>query len=403
MIVNIQDDILKLRRMDLLDNLLVDKTAKRNIMWATEEYVRFGVGYEQNGTILPELITGGHSDVIKTRARKEMERQFERTRQRGEVFTPLWICRKMNDHADEVWFGYSNVFFQGGKPAPLVVFPKKKSWKRYVNSRRLELACGEAPYLVSRYDVETGEAIPISDRVGLLDRKLRVVGENAQDEAEWLEWTYRAYWSSYGFDFQGDNVLIARVNLMMTFEEYMEAQWKRRPTQEEYQKLANIIAWNIWQMDGLTGRVPCCAAEGPPPVDWFGMLGECEGSEKRPVDKQPRCRIFNWLGERSEEFVALPIGGNHGMKFDFVIGNPPYQDETIGENKTFSPPIYHLFLDNAYKVADVVEMIHPARFLFDAGTTPKQWNRKMLQDPHLKVLYYEKDRKKVFNGVVIKG
>ena len=63
------------------------------------------------------------------------------------------------------------------------------------------------------------------------------------------------------------------------------------------------------------------------------------------------------------------------MKFYFIIGNPTYQDEAIGDNKTFAPPIYHKFLDNAYGVANVVEMIHPARFLFNAGNTPKQWNR----------------------------
>ena len=56
------------------------------------------------------------------------------------------------------------------------------------------------------------------------------------------------------------------------------------------------------------------------------------------------------------------------MKFDFVIGNPPYQDETIGDNKGFAPPVYHKFLENAYKIGDVVEMIHPARFLFNAGS-----------------------------------
>lgn len=64
------------------------------------------------------------------------------------------------------------------------------------------------------------------------------------------------------------------------------------------------------------------------------------------------------------------------MKFDFVIGNPPYQDETIGDNKGFAPPVYHKFLENSYKIGDVVEMIHPARFLFNAGSTPKQWNEQ---------------------------
>lgn len=91
------------------------------------------------------------------------------------------------------------------------------------------------------------------------------------------------------------------------------------------------------------------------------------------------------------------------MKFDFVIGNPPYQDETIGDNKGYAPPVYHKFLENAYKIGDVVEMIHPARFLFNAGSTPKQWNEQMLQDPHLKVLYYEQDSSKVFSNTDIKG
>lgn len=91
------------------------------------------------------------------------------------------------------------------------------------------------------------------------------------------------------------------------------------------------------------------------------------------------------------------------MKFDFVIGNPPYQDETIGDNKGFAPPVYHKFLENAYQFGEVVEMIHPARFLFNAGSTPKQWNEQMLQDPHLKVLYFEQDSSKVFSNTDIKG
>lgn len=91
------------------------------------------------------------------------------------------------------------------------------------------------------------------------------------------------------------------------------------------------------------------------------------------------------------------------MKFDFIIGNPPYQDETVGEQKTFAPPIYHLFLDEAYKVADRVELIHPARFLFNAGSTPKAWNQKMLQDKHLKVVFYDPLSANVFPSTDIKG
>lgn len=91
------------------------------------------------------------------------------------------------------------------------------------------------------------------------------------------------------------------------------------------------------------------------------------------------------------------------MKFDFVIGNPPYQDETLGDNKGFAPPVYHKFLESAYEIGETVEMIHPARFLFNAGSTPKQWNEQMLQDPHLKVLFFEQDSSQVFSNTDIKG
>ena len=91
------------------------------------------------------------------------------------------------------------------------------------------------------------------------------------------------------------------------------------------------------------------------------------------------------------------------MKFDFVIGNPPYQDNTLGENDTFAPPVYNLFMDAAYSIADKAELIHPARFLFNAGSTPKVWNQKMLNDEHFKVLYYQQDSSKIFSNTDIKG
>lgn len=91
------------------------------------------------------------------------------------------------------------------------------------------------------------------------------------------------------------------------------------------------------------------------------------------------------------------------MKFDFVIGNPPYQEEQEGDNKTFAPPIYNRFMDEAYKIGTAVELIHPARFLFNAGSTPKKWNEEMLADEHLKVLHYESDASHIFPNTDIKG
>lgn len=87
--------------------------------------------------------------------------------------------------------------------------------------------------------------------------------------------------------------------------------------------------------------------------------------------------------------------------FDYVIGNPPYQEEQISENadgslKNYAPPVYDKFMDAAFEVSKKVELIHPARFLFNAGSTPKGWNEKMLNDKHFKVLYYEEDGHKIF-------
>lgn len=96
--------------------------------------------------------------------------------------------------------------------------------------------------------------------------------------------------------------------------------------------------------------------------------------------------------------------------FDYVIGNPPYQEEQDSDNfagskKNYAPPVYNLFMDAANDVAEKTELIHPARFLFNAGSTPKGWNEKMLEDEHFKVLKYESDSNKVFPGLTtpIKG
>ncbi|MDR3148801.1 MAG: Eco57I restriction-modification methylase domain-containing protein [Oscillospiraceae bacterium] len=95
-------------------------------------------------------------------------------------------------------------------------------------------------------------------------------------------------------------------------------------------------------------------------------------------------------------------GGSLEMKFDAVVGNPPYQEETESDS-TRTMPIYQFFIDLAYKVSDRACLISPARFLFNAGYTSKTWNQKMLEDKHLKVEYYEMDSSKVFPNTDIKG
>ncbi|MEX5261598.1 Eco57I restriction-modification methylase domain-containing protein [Kocuria sp. CPCC 205263] len=89
-------------------------------------------------------------------------------------------------------------------------------------------------------------------------------------------------------------------------------------------------------------------------------------------------------------------------KFDVVIGNPPYQEEA-GGTATHGRPIYHLFMDAAYEVGEKAVLITPARFLFNAGYTPKAWNEKMLADPHLTVPHYVPNSDELFPGTDIKG
>ena len=394
MLVGIQDEILRLHAMGWLAPLLADKTTKRNIIWATDAYRVLGAGYERTQEILPALITGAHSDVIKTRARKEMEQQSERTRRHAEVFTPLHICRRMVAAADASYFGGHDPFAQEGH----VRFRRWRKWEHYVDARRLEITCGEAPYLVQRYDVATMESVPLAERQGILDRKLRIVSENVMDEDAWMKWALRAYQATYGYEFQGDNLLIARVNLLMTFEEHLFARWRRKPTAAEYRVIVRTIVWNIWQMDGLRGATPCMEAEDAPmELPLFDLPEEVTQMGLFPprTAEAPPVRIYDWRRQSGLEYRKVNTGGRT-MKFDFVIGNPPYQDESNGSLRNYAPPIYHLFLDEAYKIADKVELIHPARFLFNAGSTPKVWNEKMLEDPHLKVLEYEADSDKIF-------
>ncbi len=90
------------------------------------------------------------------------------------------------------------------------------------------------------------------------------------------------------------------------------------------------------------------------------------------------------------------------MKFDAVVGNPPYQVRGMNKGDRDSP-IYHLFMDAAFSLAPRVALVTPGRFLFDAGQTPKAWNRKMLDDRHLRVARYRQKSDDVFPGVDIKG
>lgn len=383
----------------LVGRLLQDKTTRKNILFASDSYADYGDKYKENLQMTEEVLLGFASCDIQPRAYKATAEQTERTRKRAEVFTPAWIVNQMNNHCDAEWFGRPDVFnHQSGQEWTVntepIEFPKGKNWKQYVDSRRLEITCGEAPYIVSRYDTATGEIIPIERRIGILDRKLRIVNENATDEDEWFKWAFRAFQSVYGYEYQGDNLLIARMNLLYTLADYIEAKWHRQATQKELEKFLNVICWNFWQMDGLKDTVPL---ESPSEVyHQMSLFGEEEPEELHKDD----CKIYDWRGQKSLLFRDRKEG-MLSMKFDFVIGNPPYQEDNDNNNR--QKPVYNLFMEEAFKVSDVVELITPARFLFDAGQTPKAWNKKMLNDKNFTVLLYEQNGASIFPNTEIKG
>lgn len=172
----------------IIEILLFDRTTNRNIIWATDNYEYLGELYNAKYPIEYDLITGENSGVIKPRVKKDNDRKINRTKQNAEVFTPSWICNEQCNLVDDAWFERKGVFNKSDIATKTwktttnrIEFPKnnkEKTWEKYVDENRLEITCGEAPYLVSRYDIVTGDLIPIKDRIGFLDRKLRIVAEN---------------------------------------------------------------------------------------------------------------------------------------------------------------------------------------------------------------------------------
>lgn len=365
-----EDDLLELSP-EVLATLLRDHTTGKNIFWATHDYEALGSEYDYHSEILPELITGEHGMVIRPRVLKSKEQQSDRVKDMAEVFTPSRVVKKMVDYVDI-----------------------------NINTLCLEITCGEAPFLVSRYDTTTGELIAINERIGILDKKLRMVNHQQLSDEEWLTQVRQAFQSTYGYEWQGDNLLLARENLLYTFIDHYEARYKSTPDITLLKDFAEIISWNMWQMDGLSYRIPREKSEEQPQAQ-LSLFEDAPAEAPAPL-----CKIMDWRKRKPikvNDIKKRQTKNQDIMKFDVIIGNPPYQDEVLGDNQQFAPPVYNLFIDESQKVAERVELIHPARFLFNAGSTPRYWNVKMLNDVHFKVLKYYSDASIVFRNTDIKG
>lgn len=159
--------------------------------------------------------------------------QFEpdRLMNNNEIYTPSWVCKKMNYFLEEE--------------------RKDVDWKTYVKQDVLEITCGEAPFLCSRYDVVSGKPIDLKDRYGLIDLKIQKINEHNLSKKEWIEWVLEAYKHTYGYELNADALFKARDNMFKTFLEYYAERFQVRPDLELQSDLLEIITWNIFQMDGL--------------------------------------------------------------------------------------------------------------------------------------------------------
>lgn len=293
-------------------NLLKDHTTQQNIYWATDSYADYGEDFTFFAPITLDKI-----EIIRPRAVKSKEEQTQRAKDKAEVFTPAWICNAQNNLIDEEWFGRKEGLFNSPDPEnpqkwinneEKIEFPEGKTWKDYVADTRLEITCGEAPYLCNRYDAVTGEYNEhVKYRIGMLDRKLRIVSENTKDSKEWILWAKIALRATYGFEWQGDNLLLAREALFFTFEEHYIAQFGERKFKQNKMRMmpgaAYIISWNVWQMDGLTYGLPGYEPyiEKKPKQDagpslFDGMDGWSEPAKAYEPQPQERfCRIKDFL------------------------------------------------------------------------------------------------------------
>lgn len=297
----------KLRKKgDILDTLLIDRTTNKNIIWATDSHTQHGKKFNAKQQVKSELVTGLYSKLIQPRAAKSLEEQRFRTREKAEVFTPLNIIDQINKSID---------WKSPNWPAT------ESTWQDYVKELRLEITCGEAPFIVSRYNptAHTGKVIELHNRVGFLDRKLRTISSYCNNSKDWVFWAKEAFKASYGYEWQGDNLLIARENLLYSMLDYYNDKFGKNPKLGIQQEFAEIISWNIWQMDGLKYVTPMsCKHETrviPGELTLFGETPdtvesfECEGCKFNRPDKHngKYAKIMDWTTSKTVKFVGIPL------------------------------------------------------------------------------------------------
>lgn len=313
------------QRGQILDVLLIDRsltTSRKthNIRWATDSYVdqyhgnkRHRNPYSPASEIRRELITGEHNLLIQPRAAKSREEQVKRTKDRAEVFTPLNVVKQMN-----------------GDVARNLNLPPDHNWQDFVSARWLEITCGEGPFIASRYNPVSNsrQIIKPDNRVGFLDRKLQVVNKHCDTIEDWLHYAEVALKSCYGYEFQGDSLLIARENVLMTMNDFYKVKFEHDINLEsqaeadgglstaQLEYFAEIISWNIFQMDGLNYTIPLTgepAKSGSTnnldttldknQISLFNLSSVTKKTKRTAAKKSPKyVKIMDWQKNRTLRF-----------------------------------------------------------------------------------------------------
>ena len=345
-IKQIQENIEKNKNENLNINkyiplLLQNKTNGKNIIFATDSY-NYPFTDEMTEEAVQYLL---RLNKLRHRVRKSIELQKERTKKKAEVFTPSWVCKKMIDMCEPPTY-----------------------WQEFIQSTWLEITCGEAPYITSLYDTTTGRTIPLDKRIGILDRKFQAIN-HLTDKDEWNHWAIMALKCTYGYEFQGDNLFIARFNVLKCYVDYYHAKWNEMPTKQMLEKVIDIITWNFWQMDGLTDTIPFTDIPSTI-IDW---------------------KLTNSKYIEQIEFKDI-------KEINYVIGNPPYQ-ETRGGTKNVN--IWPEFIKKSIKIANISCFVHPGKWVIPK-TNSKNLQKQILKN-NLKVFQYFPNSNEVFNNVSIDG
>lgn len=291
-------------------SLLMDRTTRRNLIWGTDDLKYLGAGWRKEQELQEEtafgealrLVVPGTDRLGPRAGAKKAGRQKE-----GPQVLSAAEANRRNNARDEQWFGQSSVFNSVWGDtwitrAEPVRFParKNRSWHQYIDARFLEKDFAVPQCLVSRFDAASGGLIPRGDRIGVLDRKLRIAAEQAP-AAEWAKWAFRALESCYGYAYRGDDVAAARIDVLLTLRKAFAAALGREPDAREWRRAARIASWNLWQMDGKTGTIPY----GKPmsaatQIEMFRLL-----EDRRRGVLQPDCRVMDWRAGKSVPYREM--------------------------------------------------------------------------------------------------